>query len=132
MEQAGAELDVDAVGGVGEEISAQDGHDGLEGRDREKADHQHVEGTERAVHQDLVDDDLEEQRRDQAEELQEERRHQHLAQEAAILVDRAQEPGDVEAARDIHQAGATRHRDQPAVPDSDERLARHEGGSTLR
>ena len=67
-----------------------------------------------------------------AEELQEERRDQHLAQQAPILVDRAQEPGDVEAARDVRQAGPTGHRDQPAVPDRDELLARHEGGPGLR
>ena len=132
MEQAGAELDVDAVGGVGEQIGAQDGHNGLEGGDRQKADHQHVEGAEQAVHQDLVDDDLEEQRRDQAEELQEERRDQDFAQQAAILVDRAHEPADAEAARDVRQAGPAGHRDQPAVPDRDELLARHEGGPGLR
>ena len=55
----------------------------------------------RAMHQHLVDDHLEEQRRDQREELQEERRDQHLAQETPIFVDRAQEPGDVEAAGDV-------------------------------
>ncbi len=91
-EQPRAELDVDAVGGVGEQVGAQDAQNGLESRDRHKADHQHVEGAERAVHQHLVDDHLEEQRRDQAEQLQEERRDQHLAQQATILVDRAQEP----------------------------------------
>ncbi len=72
------------------------------------------------MHQHLVDDHLEEQRRDQGEQLQEERRDQHFAQEAAIFVDRAQEPGDVEAAGDVRQAGPARHQDQPAVPDRGE------------
>ncbi len=42
MEQAGAELDVDPIGGVGEQIGPQDAQDRLEQGDREKADHQHV------------------------------------------------------------------------------------------
>ena len=53
------------------------------------------------MHQHLVDHHLEEQRRDEREELQEERGDQHLAEQPAILVDRAQEPGDVESARQI-------------------------------
>ena len=54
--------------------------------------------------QHLVDDDLEEQRRDEREELQEERGDQHLAELLAVFVDRAQKPGDVEPARQIRQA----------------------------
>ncbi len=53
------------------------------------------------MHQHLVDHDLEEQRRDQREELQEERGDQHFAQQTAVFVDRAQKPGDVEPARDV-------------------------------
>ena len=87
-EQPRAQLDVDAVGGVREEIGAQDAEHGLEQGDGDQPDHQHVERAHAAVHQHLVDHDLEEQRRDQREELQEERGHQHLAQQPAVLVDR--------------------------------------------
>ena len=127
-EQPGAELDVDAVGGVGEQIGAQDAEDRLEDRDGDQADDQDVERAQAAMHEHLVDDDLEEQRRDQGKELQEERGDQHLAEQAAILVDGAQEPGDVEAARQVEQAGAARHQDEPAVPDRLELGPRHELG----
>ena len=80
------------------------------------------------MHQHLVDDDLEEQRRDQGEQLQEERGDQHLAQQAAVFVDRAQEPGDVEAAGEVRQAGAPRHQIEAAVPDRDELGPRHQVG----
>ena len=79
------------------------------------------------MHQHLVDDHLEEQRRDQAEQLQEERGEQHLAQEMAIFVDRPQEPGDVEPAGDVRQSGAAGHQDQPAVPDRQQLVPRHQG-----
>ena len=82
-EQPRAQLDVDAVGRVREQIGAQDAEHGLEQRDRDEADDQHVERAQRAMHQHLVDHDLEEQRRDQREELQEERGDQHLAEQAA-------------------------------------------------
>ena len=66
-EQPRAELDVDAVGGVGEQIGAQDAQHGLE---RRRSPTRPITSTssvvERAVHQHLVDHDLEEQRRDQA------------------------------------------------------------------
>ena len=98
VEQARAEFDVDAIGGVREQIGPQDAQNGLENRDRQQTDDQHVEGAQRPVYQHLVDDDLEEQRRDQGEQLQEERRDQHLAQKMPIFVDRSQKPGDVEPA----------------------------------
>ena len=101
VEQSRAELDVDAVGGVGEQIGAQNSQNGLEHRDRHQADHQHIERAEGAMHQHLVDHHLEEQRRDQRKQLQEERSEQHLAQETAIFVNRAEKPGDVETAADV-------------------------------
>ena len=48
----------------------------------DQADDQHVERAQAAVDQHLVDDDLEEQRRDEREQLQEERGDQHLAEQA--------------------------------------------------
>ena len=128
VEQARAELDVDAVGGVREQIGPQDAQNGLEHRDRHQTDDQHVERAQGPVHQHLVDDHLEEQRRDQGEQLQEERRDQHLAQEMAIFVDRSQKPGDVEPAGDVRQSGPAGHQDQPAVPDREKLGPRHQGG----
>jgi hypothetical protein len=51
------------------------------------------------MYEHLVDHDLEEQRRNQSEQLQEKRGEEHLAEQAAILVDRAHKPGDIKAAR---------------------------------
>src|SRR5215475_6874303 len=96
VEQAGTEFDVDAVGGMREQIGPQDAQNGLENRDRQQTHDQNVEGIQGAVYQHLVDDHLEEQRRDQCEQLQEERGEQHLAQETSIFVDRSKKPGDVE------------------------------------
>ena len=97
-------------------------------RDREQPDDQHVERAQGPVYQHLVDDHLEEQRRDQGEQLQEERRDQHLAQQMSIFVDRSQKPGDVEAAGDVRQSAPAGHQDQLAVPDRDELGPRHQSG----
>jgi hypothetical protein len=126
-EQARTQLDVDAVGGVREQIGALDAEDGLEQRDRHQTHHQHLQRRQAAVHQHLVDDHLEEQRRDQREELQEERGDEHLAEEASIFVDRPEKPGDAESACDVGQAGPAGHQDQPAVPDRQELGPRHQG-----
>ena len=81
---------------------------------------------ERAMDQHLVDHDLEEQRRDQRKKLQEERGDQNLAEEAAIFVDGAEEPGDVEAPREVEQPGAPRHQDEATVPSRLELGPRHQ------
>src|SRR5258708_3533192 len=101
VEQARAKFGIDAVGGVRKQIGPQDAQDGLEDGNRYQTYDQHVEGAQGPVHQHLVDDHLEEKRRDQSEKLQEERRGQNLAQEMSILVDRGQKPGDVEPAGGI-------------------------------
>jgi hypothetical protein len=51
---------------------------------------------------------LEEQRRDQREQLQEERRGQHLAEDAAAPEDRVHEPADVEVPRQVAERSAIR------------------------
>ena len=102
-EQPCAELDVDAVGGVGEQVGAQDPEDDLEERHCREPDHQHVQRAQAAVHQDLVDHHLEEQRRHQREYLQKERGNQDFGEEPAVFVDRADEPGDVELAREVQR-----------------------------
>ena len=44
----------------------------------------------------------------------------------AILVNRAQEPGDIEAARQLHQVGAPRHQNDAAIPDRLEVVLGHQ------
>src|SRR5262249_59246373 len=72
---------------------------------------------------------LEEQRRDEREQLQEERRDQHLAQEIAIFVDRAQKPGDVESAGDVPQTPPAGHEDQIPLPDPEQVRPPHPNGT---
>ena len=131
-EQPRAKFDIDAVGGVGKHIGAQDAQNGLEHRDRHEADYQHVEGAKAAMHQHLVDDDLEEQRRNQREQLQKERRDQHLADDMAIFVDGAEKPGDVEAARQVQEPDPARHQNEFAVPHCFKLGPRHQSGPRLR
>src|SRR3954454_24207426 len=126
VEQAGPELDVDAVGRVRKQVIAQDPEHGVEQGDDDEADDEDVERGQRAVHQNLVDHDLEEQRRDQRKKLEEERSRQHLAQQPPVFADRADEPGDIEVPSEIGQAGAPDHQDQAAVPDRAQLVAIHQ------
>ena len=82
-----------------------------------------------AMHQNLVDDHLEEQRRDQSEHLQEERGDQHLAEQMPVFMDRPHEPGYVEAARHLRQSSPACHQDQFTVPECKEFSLRHQDGS---
>ena len=115
-EQPGAQLDVDAVGRVREQIGAQNAQDRLEYADRDKTDDEHVEGAHAAVHEHLVDHDLEEQRRNKGKQLQEERGNKHLAKETAVFVNGAEEPGDVKPTRQINQSRAARHQHETTIP----------------
>ena len=58
--------------------------------------------------------------------------HQHLAEEMAVLVDRPQEPGDVEAAREVRQFRSARHQDKAAIPNGFELGSSHRFGSRRR
>jgi hypothetical protein len=104
----------------------------IEYPDRYQPHHEHVERADAAMHQHLVDHHLEEQRRDQREDLQEEGRDHHFAKEPTVFVDGAKEPGDVEVAREVEQSGSAGHEDEPAVPDRLEFGPRHERGSRRR
>src|SRR5262245_40124452 len=68
------------------------------------------------MHEDLIDDDLEEYRGYERKQLEEEGGEKDLAQETAILMDRTQEPGDIEPAGQIGKATALRHQHEPAIP----------------
>ena len=107
------------------QICAQNTEDRLEHRNGDEPDDQHIERTQRAIDQNLVDDDLEEQRRDKREKLEKERSDKNLAQQMAVLVDGAEKPADVEAARKFDESRAGRHQHQAAVPDRLELFARH-------
>ena len=126
MKQARAKFDVDAVGGMREQICPQHPQHRFKNRNRHQADSQHVEGAQGAMDQNLVDDHLEEQRRDQAKQLQKERCDQHLAQQMPVFANGPHEPSDVETAGNVRQSRPAGNQDQPAVPDRKKFSARHQ------
>ena len=123
--QPRAQLNVDPVGGVGQDVGAQAAqHDLKQGHDRQ-AQGQHLEGRQTPVHEHLVDDHLEEQRREQGKELNEEGADQDLGQRLTVLLDRVQEPGDAETAARVAQRGAAHDQDQVAAPAVGKDLGAH-------
>ena len=82
----------------------------------DQPDHQDVEGGQAAMHQHLVDHHLEEQRRQQREDLQEERGGEHFAEDPAVFPHRAEKPAEVEAVSEIAERGAARGQDELAGP----------------
>ena len=103
-EQPLAEFDVDAVGCVGQGVGAQVLQDDVEQPHRDDADREHDERRVALVAQHLVDHHLEEQRRHEGEELDEERGQQHVGQRSAVAPDRGQEPAEAEALRVVADA----------------------------
>ena len=79
-EEAGTQFDIDSVGGVGKKVGPQNAEDSFENRNGDESDNEYSERTQGATGQHLVDDDLEEQRRDEREQLQEKRSDEDLAQ----------------------------------------------------
>jgi hypothetical protein len=65
--QSRAELDVDAVRGMREQVGAQDSESGLKDCDGRKADDEDVQRAHAAMHEHFVNHDLKKQRRDQGE-----------------------------------------------------------------
>ena len=128
LEEPGAELDVDAVGGVREEIGAHAAENDIEEREQAKTDRQHFEGRDAAMDQHLVDDDLEEKRRQQREDLDEERGQQDLAERPAIAPDRREEPAEAEATAKLVERRAARQQNDSAGPERDEIVAAEEIG----
>src|SRR5574341_260385 len=85
------------------------------------------------VHEHLVDDDLGEERREQAKELEKEGRDEHLAEEFAIFDDGRNEPGEIKLQILKTQVGPLRKEQQFARPSRFELLARkHERASFNR
>ena len=68
------------------------------------------------MHEDLVHHHLEEQRREQGEELQDEGDEQDFAEQLAVLDDGRDEPTEVEAREFAGERGARGEQDQIATP----------------
>ena len=77
------------------------------------------------MHEHLVNNDLEKQRRDQGKELKEERGKQNFAQHPPVLMDRSKKPGNIKPGRQVSEAGPLRHHQKPAIPYGFELGLRH-------
>ena len=130
-EQLGAEQHVDPVGGMRKQIGAQAAEDDLEHRKGQQSDCQNVQRGHPMVHQHLVDDHLKKQRRDQCEQLQEERCRQNLEKESTVFDDRRKEPAEAEGPTALRVGQASGGEDQPAGPDRLECLTRQDTGTRL-
>ena len=128
-EQTLPELDVDAIGGVGEGVGAQVLQDDVEKADRHETGDHHEQGFVAFVGQHLVDDDLEDQRPNQGENLNEQRGRQHMPERAAVAPQRRQKPADRECLR-VYAGSPQLARDQesPSVRLARELVGRHLGG----
>src|SRR6185369_656195 len=115
--------------GMAEDVGAQAIEGTFEDDDGNQADDQHIQRRHAFVDQYLVHDDLEEQRADQGEQLQHERDQQHFTQQLAVLDQRRDEPGEVEAGEFAGQAGAAGDQDQLASPLRGESIDRFDGGT---
>ncbi len=97
---------------MAEEVGPEPTHGDVKDRDSEIAHRQHFERGQAVVDQHLVDDDLEEKRRDERQDLDEERGDQHVAQQVAIFDQRWDEPAHVERARGARHTLARGHQDE--------------------
>ena len=95
-EYLGAQNGVNAIAGVKDEELPQPGHDGGEEHEHQQGDTEHDQGALGLMDHDLVDDDLGEQRRGQAHQLNDEGGKQHVAPDALVLLELRQEPAKAE------------------------------------
>ncbi len=115
MEEPAPELDVHPVGGVTERVAAKELQDRLEQAERHHAEHQDHERRHALVDQNLVDHELEKDRRRQSEQLHEQRRDQHMGERPPEAHDRRPEPAEAEAVRiRAGPAEPTGHEDRQA------------------
>jgi len=95
--ETGAEFDIDPVCRVGEDISAKRTQYRLKHRDRHQANHQDIQGRKTAVNEDLIDNQLEKDRRNKREYLKKEGSNQHFPQYLAVLEKCLNKPGEIKA-----------------------------------
>ncbi len=104
VEHGGAQHRIDAVAGVQDEVLAHPAEQGGEHHEHGQADADDDEGALRAVHHDLVDDHLGEQRRAQRQQLDDERGDQHVAPDALVLHQLGDKPSEAELGLFVHRA----------------------------
>jgi hypothetical protein len=105
---------------VREYIGTQRAQDSLKHSDADETDGDDIQRGHAAVHQHLVDDHLEKQRRQQGKYLQKQRRGEHFAEYPAVFVDGPQEPSGIETVPEVAEVGPAGREDKPAGPERGE------------
>ena len=95
-EYCGTQYGIDAVAGMQHQVLAHPGQQRRKDHEHRQADADHDQGALGAVHHDLVDDHLGEQRRAQGEYLDDERGDQHIAPDLLVLHQLGDEPAETE------------------------------------
>ncbi|MCY1527827.1 hypothetical protein D9M68_629120 [compost metagenome] len=108
LKQTRAQLDIDPLRGVRQEIVAQSREHRLEQRHAGQRDQHYHKRALRAMGQYLVDDDLERQRRHQGEYLDKEGREQNMRQLGLVFADGVPEPPHIELGRGSPACGVGR------------------------
>ncbi len=129
LEEVAREHDVHLARDVREEVAPQHLHPVREERAEDHARDEDVEGVGAPVHEDLVDDDLGEERRREAQELQQEREAEDGQEVPLVLPDDGEEPADAEFPRLFLELVAAREEDDLARPEGEDFLLVRLGGT---
>ncbi len=130
LEDAHAEHRVDAVAGVQDKRLSSPRQRRAEGEEDRQRRRDHGERRMRVMHHHLVDHDLGAERRRKPDELQRERRQQHIAPDRSVAQQLGQEPAQAEALEARGLVGARRRFARTAAQHAGfevtlERIARH-------
>lgn len=96
-EDLAAQYGIDAVAGVQDEVLAQPAHGAGEEHEQDEGDTEDDEGALGLVYDDLIDDDLREERRSQADQLDGQAGEQDVAPDGLVLEEFGDEPVETEA-----------------------------------
>ena len=104
-EDLAAEDGIDAVAGVQDQVLAQPGHDAGEDHEQDQGDTEDDQGAVGLVDDDLVDDDLGEQRGGEGDELDGEAGEEDVAPDFLVLEEFGDEPAEAEGLLFSFEAG---------------------------
>ena len=116
VKQACAEFHINTTGGVGKHVTAQTRQRDFEDRHHQQTRRNHIQRGQPVMHQHLVHDHLEEQRRNQREQVEHERHQQHFTQQLAIFDNSGDEPGEVELRHFADHRRARGEQDELTTP----------------
>ena len=126
------DANVDPVGRVEQQVAPQEAEDGVEHQRDSDADRQHVERRIALVHQHLVDDELEEDRRDEGQRVEHDGRDGDVGEQPPLAHQLGDEPAEAETLRCRDRPPATLHEQRRARPQRAEFLLATEKRLRLR